>query len=42
MIDPGGYWWPHTFFDWLKTVFWQFWQFTVLGSFSGPQLPEPF
>jgi hypothetical protein len=23
--DPGGYRWPPTFFDWLKTVFWQFW-----------------
>jgi hypothetical protein len=23
--DPGGYRWPPTFSNWLKTVFWQFW-----------------
>ena len=32
-IDPGGYQWPPTFSDWLKTVFWQFWQFTISSSF---------
>jgi hypothetical protein len=31
--DPGGYRWPPTFFDWLKTVFWQFWQFTIFSRF---------
>jgi hypothetical protein len=31
--DPGGYRWPPKFFDWLKTVFWQFWQFTIFSSF---------
>jgi hypothetical protein len=24
-VDPGGYRWPPTFSNWLKTVFWQFW-----------------
>jgi hypothetical protein len=32
-LDPGGYQWPPTFSDWLKTVFWQFWQFTIFSSF---------
>jgi hypothetical protein len=32
-IDPGGYRWPPTFSDWLKTVFWQFWQFTIFSRF---------
>jgi hypothetical protein len=31
--DPGGYRWPPTFSDWLKTVFWQFWQFTIFSRF---------
>jgi hypothetical protein len=31
--DPGGYQWPPTFSDWLKTVFWQFWQFTIFSRF---------
>jgi hypothetical protein len=26
--DPGGYWWPPTFSNWLKTVLWQFTIFT--------------
>jgi hypothetical protein len=34
MIDPGGYWWPPTFSDWLKIVFWQFWQFTIFSRFN--------
>jgi hypothetical protein len=33
-IDPGGYRWPPTFSNWLKTVFWQFWQFTIFSSFN--------
>jgi hypothetical protein len=33
IIDPGGYRWPPTFSDWLKTVFWQFWQFTIFSRF---------
>jgi hypothetical protein len=33
-IDPGGYWWPPTFSDWLKIVFWQFWQFTIFSRFN--------
>jgi hypothetical protein len=32
--DPGGYWWPPTFSDWLKIVFWQFWQFTIFSRFN--------
>jgi hypothetical protein len=32
-LDPGGYQWPPTFSDWLKTVFWQFWQFTIFSRF---------
>jgi hypothetical protein len=32
-VDPGGYQWPPTFSDWLKTVFWQIWQFTIFSSF---------
>ena len=32
-IDPGGYRWPPTFSDWLKIVFWQFWQFTIFSRF---------
>jgi hypothetical protein len=32
--DPGGYGWPPTFSDWLKTVFWQFWQFTIFSRFN--------
>jgi hypothetical protein len=32
-LDPGGYRWPPTFSDWLKTVFWQFWQFTIFSRF---------
>jgi hypothetical protein len=32
-LDPGGYRWPPTFSKWLKTVFWQFWQFTIFSSF---------
>jgi hypothetical protein len=31
--DPGGYRWPPTFSDWLKTDFWQFWQFTIFSRF---------
>jgi hypothetical protein len=31
--DPDGYRWPPTFSNWLKTVFWQFWQFTIFSSF---------
>ena len=31
--DLGGYWWPPTFSDWLKTVLWQFWQFTIFSRF---------
>jgi hypothetical protein len=34
VIDPGGYWWPPTFSDWLKIVFWQFWQFTIFSRFN--------
>jgi hypothetical protein len=32
--DPGGYWWPPTFSNWLKIVFWQFWQFIIFSSFN--------
>jgi hypothetical protein len=32
-IDLGGYRWPPTFSNWLKTIFWQFWQFTIFSSF---------
>jgi hypothetical protein len=32
-LDPGGYRWPPTFSNWLKTVFWQFWQFTIFSRF---------
>jgi hypothetical protein len=31
--DPGGYWWPPTFSNWLKTALWQFWQFTIFSRF---------
>jgi hypothetical protein len=31
--DPGGYRWPPTFSDWVKTIFWQFWQFTIFSRF---------
>jgi hypothetical protein len=31
--DLGGYRWPPTFSNWLKTVFWQFWQFTIFSKF---------
>jgi hypothetical protein len=31
--DPGGYRWPPTFSKWLKTGFWQFWQFTIFSRF---------
>jgi hypothetical protein len=31
--DPGGYRWPPTFSNSLKTIFWQFWQFTIFSSF---------
>jgi hypothetical protein len=34
LFDPGGYWWPPTFSDWLKIVFWQFWQFTIFSRFN--------
>ena len=30
----GGYRWPPTFSDWLKTVFWQFWQLTIFSRFN--------
>jgi hypothetical protein len=33
-IDPGGYRWPPTFSIWLKTIFWQFWQFIIFRSFN--------
>jgi hypothetical protein len=33
MNDPGGYRWPPTFSNWLKTIFWQIWQFTIFSSF---------
>jgi hypothetical protein len=32
-FDPSGYQWPPTFFDWLKAIFWQFWQFTIFSRF---------
>jgi hypothetical protein len=32
--DPGGYRGPPTFFKWLKTIFWPFWQFTIFSRFS--------
>jgi hypothetical protein len=32
-FDPGGYWWPPTFSNWLKTSLWQFWQFTIFSRF---------
>jgi hypothetical protein len=32
-FDPGGYWWPPTFSNWLKTALWQFWQFTIFSRF---------
>jgi hypothetical protein len=32
-IDLGGYRWTTTFSNWLKTVFWQFWQFTIFSRF---------
>jgi hypothetical protein len=31
--DLGGYRWPPTFSDWLKSIFWQFWQFTIFSRF---------
>jgi len=31
--DPGVYQWPPTFSNSLKTIFWQFWQFTIFSSF---------
>jgi hypothetical protein len=31
--DLGGYQWLPTFSGWLKTIFWQFWQFTIFSSF---------
>jgi hypothetical protein len=33
-IDPGGYRWPPTFSNLLKTIFSQFWQFTIFSSFN--------
>ena len=48
-IDPGGYWWPPTYSSWTPTtISFSFpvslivAQFTILGSFRGPKLPEPF
>jgi hypothetical protein len=32
--DLGGYWWTPTFSNWLKTIFCQFWQFTIFSSFN--------
>jgi hypothetical protein len=32
--DPGGYRWPPTLSDWLKIIFWQFWQFTIFSRFK--------
>jgi len=37
--DPGGYQWPPTYSNWLKTVFWQL---IIFSSFSVPKLLEPF
>jgi hypothetical protein len=37
--DPGGYRWPPTYSNWLKTIFWQF---TIFSSFSVPKLLGPF
>jgi hypothetical protein len=39
IIDPGGYRWPPTYSNWLKTIFWQF---TIFSSFSVPKLLGPF
>jgi hypothetical protein len=33
ITDPSGYRWPPTFSNWLKTTFWQFWQFTIFSRF---------
>jgi hypothetical protein len=35
---PGGYWWPPTYSNRLKTFFWQL---TIFSHFSGPKLPGP-
>ena len=34
LYDPDGYRWPPTFSNWLKTIFRQFWQFTIFSSFN--------
>jgi hypothetical protein len=39
LIDPGGYRFPPTYSNWLKTIGWKF---TIFSSFSGPKLPGPF
>jgi hypothetical protein len=36
--DLGGYRWPPTYSNWLKTVFWKF---TIFSSFSVPKLLGP-
>jgi hypothetical protein len=38
-IYLGGYQWPPTYFNWLKTVCWQF---TIFNSFLGTEHPGPF
>ena len=47
--DPGGYWWPPAYSTWTPTIFsFNFpvslivAQFTIFGSFSRVELPEPF
>jgi hypothetical protein len=47
--DPSGYWWPPTYSTWTPTIIsFSFSislivaQFTIFGSFSSPELPEPF
>ena len=47
--DPTGYWWPPAYSTWTPTIVsFSFSvslivaQFTIFGSFSGPELPEPF
>jgi hypothetical protein len=46
LIDPVGYWWPHTYSTWNPTItsfnFSVSAQFTIFSIFLGPELPEPF
>ena len=49
LLIQGGYWWPPAYSTWTPTIVsFSFSislfvaQFTIFGSFSGPELPKPF